>query len=134
MKKEEIIEKYGVERYNQYLLSNKNKKKTKDGRSQHLIDSYIQQDKKYNRGECTLTTEQLIQLWENGFHWCGETDWTKLGADRIDETKPHTIDNVVCSCSMCNTKRHLKSRRIPIFQYSLSGCRQSGELCPIGPR
>lgn len=37
--------------------------------------------------------------------YCGDSDWTHLGCDRIDNAKPHTPDNVVCSCSECNEER-----------------------------
>ena len=116
-----MIAKYGIEWYEQQLEKLRNKRKTKIGRALHLIESYRFQDKKYNRGECTLTTEQLIQLWENGCYWCGEKDWNKLGADRIDEKKPHTLENCVCSCWACNSINHLKSRRNPILQLSKDG-------------
>ena len=50
---------------------------------------------------------------ENTFNdhclYCGETDWIKLGLDRIDNSKPHTPDNVVTCCEKCNTKRGNKS-------------------------
>lgn len=38
-------------------------------------------------------------------YYCGETDWRKLGADRLDNTKPHSIDNCICACKSCNTGR-----------------------------
>lgn len=37
--------------------------------------------------------------------YCGETDWHKLGCDRIKNDKPHTKDNVVCCCKRCNVLR-----------------------------
>lgn len=80
-------------------------RKTKDGRAKTLILRYKQNDNEYGRGECTLTAEQLINLWENGCYWCGEKDWHKLGADRIDNTKAHTLENCVCACKSCNDKR-----------------------------
>lgn len=40
--------------------------------------------------------------------YCGETDWRKLGCDRIDNTKPHTKDNVVPCCTRCNKLRSNK--------------------------
>jgi hypothetical protein len=39
---------------------------------------------------------------------CGETDWHKLGCDRIDNTKGHLIDNVVCACRLCNLERNTR--------------------------
>lgn len=80
----------------------------KIGRAKSLIYGYRREDRKYNRGECELTEQQLINLWDNGCFWCGETDWHKLGVDRIDNSKPHKIDNVVCSCWNCNNERQKK--------------------------
>lgn len=40
--------------------------------------------------------------------YCGETDWRKLGCDRINNTKPHTKDNVVPCCQRCNKLRSNK--------------------------
>lgn len=37
--------------------------------------------------------------------YCGEKDWNKLGCDRIDNSKPHNKDNVLCSCGRCNVLR-----------------------------
>lgn len=37
--------------------------------------------------------------------YCGDSDWTHLGCDRIDNSKPHTPDNVVCACGVCNMER-----------------------------
>lgn len=35
---------------------------------------------------------------------CGETDWRKLGCNRIDNDLPHTKDNVESCCYECNIK------------------------------
>ena len=76
------------------------------GRAANLISSYRQEDKKYNRGECTLTAQWMVDnIFTSKCHWCGETDWTKLGCDRIDNSKPHTPDNVNPCCEECNKKR-----------------------------
>lgn len=47
--------------------------------------------------------------------YCGESDWRLLGADRIDNDKPHTADNVVCSCGLCNIRRNRKSMTVEEF-------------------
>lgn len=124
MKKAEYIEKRGKEAYEKMLQQSKewrkkhkervikiqnDYRKTKYGRAIKKVSRYAELDKIHNRGECTLTTEQLIQLWENGCYWCGEKDWHKLGADRIDNSKPHTLENCVCCCSDCNNERRSKS-------------------------
>lgn len=50
----------------------------------------------------------IDNIYSGGCIYCGETDWRKLGCDRIDNTKPYTKDNVVCSCARCNKLRSNK--------------------------
>ena len=38
-------------------------------------------------------------------HYCGEEGWEIMGCDRIDNSKPHTPNNVVPCCDKCNRKR-----------------------------
>lgn len=129
MGRKESIKKYNdshKEEHKQYYLEHKEeilaKRKayylSKEGKLKKMVQAYKQQDKEANRGESTLNYEQLLSLIEQGCHWCGEKDWTKLGADRIDNTKPHTIDNCVCSCLHCNAGRE---RQKKVFQYTLDG-------------
>ena len=67
------------------------------------------EDKKRNRGKCTLTAQWIMDyIFTKKCVYCGESDWKKLGCDRIDNSKPHTEDNVVCCCGECNTKRGTK--------------------------
>ena len=83
--------------------------KTPMGRAVRLVAKYKQSDKKYNRGECTLTAKWVVDnIFPKPCIYCGESDWKKLGCDRIDNSKPHTPDNVVPCCEECNKKRHRK--------------------------
>ena len=109
---------YYLEHREEILAKRKAYQSTKEGKLKKMIQAYKQQDKESNRGETTLTYEELLSLIEQGCHWCGEKDWHKLGADRIDNTKPHTIDNVVCSCLHCNSGRE---RQKAVVQYTLDG-------------
>lgn len=81
------------------------KRATKYGRARMLKNGYAHQDRKTKRGKCTLTEEQIMQFWNDGCYYCGETDWKKLGADRMDNDKGHTIENCVCACAKCNKER-----------------------------
>lgn len=90
-------------------------------RAKYLIKSYRQKDKKYNCGECTITVDEFLEICSNGCTYCGETDWKVLGLDRIDNSKPHTKDNCVCSCWSCNDKRQRNEIKIPILQYTKDG-------------
>ena len=96
------------------------------GRALHLINSYRQNDRKYNRGECTLTVKWMVDnIFTRSCLYCGESDWRKLGTDRINNSKPHTIENVVCCCKKCNDKR--KKKDILDFAYSI-GAKDSDGL------
>ena len=113
MHKEKILEK-AKQRYQdnkeQKTMYNKQYYQTPIGMANCKVNNYSRLDKKHNRGECTITPEWMIDNIFNGrCIYCGETDWRKLGCDRIDNSKPHTPDNVVCSCEKCNTKRGNKS-------------------------
>lgn len=80
------------------------------GRAKRLVNHYRREDLKHNRGECTLTAQWIADnIFSKLCHYCGETDWTKIGCDRIDNSKPHTPDNVVPCCFDCNKKRGTKS-------------------------
>ena len=55
-----------------------------------------------------------MQFWNDGCCYCGETDWHKLGADRIDNSKPHSKENCVCACEKCNVER--RDFPFPLFR------------------
>lgn len=98
------------DKYHESVITAKKKYlQTKNGRADRLIQNYKTSDKKYNRGPCTLTREWVVDhIFASSCIYCGETDWKKLGCDRIDNSKPHTPDNCVCACSTCNKKRGVK--------------------------
>lgn len=85
-------------------------RQTPIGRGNCLAADYRKSDKHYNRGECTIEGEWIVDnIFSSKCFYCGETDWTELGCDRIDNSLPHTPDNVVCCCEECNKKRGSKS-------------------------
>lgn len=105
-----------ISEYNkQYNTTNNEKLKkykkdyynTKHGRAMRLAYHYMSEDLNHSRGESTLMPEWIVDNIFSGqnCHYCGETDWTKLGCDRKDNDKPHTPDNVVCCCAECNKKK-----------------------------
>lgn len=93
-----------IDHKNEY---NKDYYSTKIGRASNLSTAYKQEDEKHNRGECTITKEWIVDNIFSGQKcvYCGETDWHKLGCDRIDNSLPHTPENVVCCCGECNVKK-----------------------------
>ena len=121
--KEKLLEKQNEyyskhkKEYNEYYLKNKAKiieyqnsyqkeyDKTKMARANSLLSAYKHADKKNNRGECTLTAKWIVEkIFASSCVHCGETDWHKLGCNRLDNSKPHTPDNVEPCCYPCNIK------------------------------
>lgn len=85
---------------------------TPNGRARYLVDNYKHQDKIYNRGECTLTPEWIFEnILFKPCSYCGKTGWKFIGCNRLDNSKPHTIDNVEPCCMKCNVELiHPKKR------------------------
>ena len=82
--------------------------KTKMGRASFINLRYNQEDKK--RGFNISNNVSSKWIVDNIFSgqkcvYCGDQDWTHLGCDRKDNNKPHTADNVVCACGLCNIER-----------------------------
>ena len=94
-----------------YYLNNKDNKmeyqrewrKTPIGRATMLLSSYNQADKNMGRGQGDLTPEWIVEnIFTKPCVHCGETDWRKIGCNRLDNSKPHTTDNVEPCCGKCN--------------------------------
>ena len=76
------------------------------GRAKYLEFNYKRLDEESNRGECIIDAQWILDnIFTQSCHYCGETDWMKLGCDRINNSLPHTPDNVVCCCGKCNIKK-----------------------------
>ena len=84
-----------------------NYRKTEMGRAGQLSGNYNVCDK--NNGldiSKNITAEWIVKnIFTSKCIYCGDSDWKHLGADRIDNSKPHTPDNVVCACGICNVER-----------------------------
>ena len=88
-----------------YEKYNKEYRKTPIGRASHLIDGYNAADKKYNRGKGDLKAQWVAEnILSKPCAHCGKTGWNIIGCNRIDDTKPHTMDNVEPCCLNCNIK------------------------------
>lgn len=87
-------------------------RKTPKGRAESLLQAYKQKDRLKGRGECTLTSQWIVDnIFTKPCVHCGETDWHKIGCNRIDNTKPHTPDNVEPCCLKCNNDLNYKEKR-----------------------
>lgn len=77
--------------------------KTQMARANSLLCAYNTADKKYNRSIGDLTAKWIVEnIFSKPCVHCGENDWHKIGCNRLDNSKPHTMDNVEPCCFNCN--------------------------------
>lgn len=106
-KNKEKIKEYHKKYYQTHV---RNYKAVKSVRARYLLNQYIANDEKHNRGKCTITEDWIVDnILNSKCHYCGETDWTKLGCDRINNDLPHTHENCVPCCRECNLARQRMS-------------------------
>lgn len=92
------------------------------GRACNLVGAYKQNDERYNRGECTLTPDWIVEhIFSQPCAHCGKTGWKIIGCNRLDNSLPHTPDNVEPCCCECNVKLGALERARPVYQYTLDG-------------
>ena len=77
------------------------------GRARNLACKYAQSDANYGFDTTfSVSAEWILEnIFKSTCIYCGNSDWTHLGCDRIDNTKGHTPDNVVCCCGKCNVEK-----------------------------
>lgn len=79
--------------------------KTPMARANMLLGAYNNADVKRGRGKGDLTAKWIVEnIFTKPCAHCGETDWRKIGCNRLDNSKPHTMDNVEPCCYKCNIK------------------------------
>lgn len=64
------------------------------------------------------TRDEYVRLFMQPCVFCGETDWHKIGLDRIDNTKGHTRDNLQPCCWSCNSKK--KNMSVDEFRQAIA--------------
>ena len=95
---------------------------TPRGRASTLLNAYNHKDAKLNRSKGDLTSEWIVEhIFSKPCAHCGKTGWKIIGCNRLDETKPHSKDNVEPCCKECNDYLHKKSLEKPVYQYTLDG-------------
>lgn len=93
---------------------------TPNGRASTLLNAYNQMDKKHKRGKGDLTAKWIVEnIFSQPCAHCGVTGWDIIGCNRLDNSKPHTMDNVEPCCFECNNKLHEKEMMKPVYQYTL---------------
>ena len=87
---------------------------TIEGYARNVRKNNLKADRKQGRigaNEDPLPSiEQYIELLQQRDYYDGKQyHWSEMGLDRIDNSKPHTIDNVVPCCTAHNRQRGRKS-------------------------
>lgn len=101
------------EEIRQYYQDNKEKlaeyqkqyRQTPMGRANKLLGRYRHSDKETGRGECTLTAQWIVDnIFTKKCAHCEKTGWDVIGCNRLDNSLPHTPENVEPCCLECNKK------------------------------
>jgi len=101
---------------------NKEYLKTPMARAQRLVQTYKREDKKHNRGECTLTAKWVVEnIFTQKCAHCDKEGWQIIGCNRLDNSRPHTEDNVEPCCKECNDELHSVECSKKVYQYTLAG-------------
>lgn len=70
-----------------------------------MISQYKAKDRLNGCALCDITIDWMVEnILSKPCHYCGDT--RRVGCDRIDNKKGHTMDNVVPCCIECNTARN----------------------------
>ena len=104
---------------------------TPNGRAKYLLRKYRQMDRRNGFGDVIDLDAQWIveNIFTKKCAHCDCTDWRELGCNRIDNSKPHTKDNVEPCCWKHNFELAVVEKEIPITQHD----RISGELVAVWP-
>ena len=84
-----------------------NWRNTPYGRATYLITDYRNMDEKcgFDKKQCNLTPQWLVDnVLSKQCVYCGKTGWKIIGCNRLDNSKPHTMDNVEPCCMKCNVE------------------------------
>lgn len=120
--KREYDRKYYLLKREQIRDQQKEYYQTPMGRAQALVNGYKQADKKANRGECTLTPQWIIDnIFTKKCAHCDKSGWQIIGCNRLDNSRPHTPDNVEPCCFEHNNELNGVELSKKVYQYTLSG-------------
>lgn len=78
---------------------------TPNGRASNLVSAYNKADRENGRGRGDLTAQWIVDnIFSKPCAHCGKEGWKIIGCNRLDNTRPHTMDNVEPCCRSCNNK------------------------------
>ena len=102
-KRKEYIKKWDEKNKEKKLFYQREWRKTPYGRATMILSAYNEADKNMGREKGDLTPQWIVDnIFSKPCVYCGETDWHELGCNRLDNTKPHTKDNVEPCCGKHN--------------------------------
>lgn len=88
-----------------------------------LLHEYNRADEKRGFLKGNLTPEWIVEnIFTKKCAHCDETDWYKIGCNRLDNSKPHTMDNVEPCCKKCNSKHNADQSNRDEFGKFKKGC------------
>lgn len=100
-----------------HLQSTREYLKTPYGRATHLVSRYKYSDVEKGRDGFSLTPRWVVDhIFTSSCVYCGDSDWKHLGCDRIDNSLPHTPENCICACGICNIDRQLQGMSVEDFK------------------
>ena len=95
-------------------------KNTPMGRATNLLSRYNSADKEKNREKGNLTAQWIVDnIFSQPCAHCGKTGWDVIGCNRLDNSKPHTMDNVEPCCEECNKDLGYSVQSKKVYQYDL---------------
>lgn len=88
-----------------------------DGLAKRRRNHYLYEDKKFGFDKDKTVTAEWIRenILTGKCIYCGDSEPSHLGCDRIDNSDGHNKDNVVCSCPVCNWERSLEKMSVEEF-------------------
>ena len=92
----------------------------KGARANKLVQRYNDMDEKHGFGKGDLTAKWIVEnIFTKPCAHCGKTGWDIIGCNRLDNSKPHTKDNVEPCCEECNNIMWGKEVAKKVYQYAL---------------
>lgn len=94
----------------------------KSHRASKLLSSYNTMDKKRGFPKGDLTGRWILEnILSKPCAHCGVCGWDIIGCNRLDNSKPHTKDNVEPCCFDCNNQLNYKELSKQVYQYTMDG-------------
>ena len=91
---------------------------TLTGLAKRRRNHYLAEDKYYGHDSALTVSAEWIEeniLRGHSCIYCGDSEPSHLGCDRIDNEKGHSEDNIVCACPICNWERSLLKMTVEGF-------------------